>query len=318
MEKYIDQFLDDNLDIEITFNEYDTFFNLLNRRGLINRIQDYKGDNLHYFLIWLYNNDISEFRRKIVDFLNGDLIIDEDGNIFLDINDISDLSYLFCKNSRISNRETVRNILSGDFDSDVHGGYSATDDVYRDVIRNLNPKNYAILRKYIVDNLKDVQIFTPDDEFEFIDDSNVDKVIRDEDIMNGLLDNELYELNSSLYSLYDSAHGSALIDEYREDIFKELDEYFSGYGQYITIPSKYSTSGTQERFRIPVSTRFNSTMVDYLIGTKNYGGSDRIDYFGSYLDLLDSNMDCLTVEWSPFPNSSEVDEMVNELFTDYI
>ena len=241
-----------------------------------------------------------------------------DGNIFLDVRDISDLSYLFCKSSRRSDRETVRNILNGDFDADVHGGYSATDDVYRDVISNLNPKNYAILRKYIVDNLKDVQIFTPDDEFEFIDDSNVDEAIRNEDIMNGLLDNELYELNSSLYSLYDQAHGSALIDEYREDIFKELDVYFSGYGQYITIPSKYSTSGTQERFRIPVSTSFNSTMVDYLIETKNYGGSDRIDYFGSYLDLLESNMDCLTVNWSSFPNSSEVDEMVNELFTDYI
>lgn len=329
MEEYIKQFLDDVLDIEITFNDYNTFFNVLNRRGLIDRIRKYTGDNLHYYLIWLHSNDLPEFRRRIVDLLDGDLMIDNDGNIFLDIKDITDLSYLFCKTSRRSNRDTVKNILDGEFDYDLHGGYSATDDVYRDVISNLNAENYAILRKYIIDELKDTRVFTPDefenraqedgrDEFEFIDDSNVDEVIRNEDIMNGLLNNELDELNSSLYLLYDQAHGSALVDEYRKDIFNELDEYFSGFGQYVTIPSKYSTSGKQERFRIPVSTRFNSTMIDYLIANKNYGGRDRIDYFNSYLDLLESNMDCLTVDWTNYPSSSEVDEMVNELFSDYI
>lgn len=329
MEEYIEQFLDDVLDIEITFNDYNTFFNVLKRRGLIDRIRKYKGDNLHYYLIWLHSNDLPEFRRQIVNFLDGDLMIDNDGNIFLDISNIKDLSYLFCKNN--SNRDLVENILDGEFDyMDIHGGYSATDNVYRDVISNLNPKNYAILRKYIIDELKDTRVFTPDEfenraqeggreEFEFIDDSNVDEVIRNEDIMNGLLDNELDELNSSLYSLYDQAHGSALIGEYQKDIFNELDEYFSGFGQYITIPSKYSTSGTQERFRIPVSTRFNSTMIDYLIENKNYGSQYRIDYFNSYLDLLvESDMDCLTVDWTDYPSSSEVDEMVNELFSDYI
>lgn len=323
MEKYIEQFLDDVLDIEITFNDYNTFFNVLNRRGLIDRIRKYTGDNLHYYLIWLHSNDLPEFKRRIVDLLDGDLMIDNDGNIFLDIKDITDLSYLFCKTSRRSNRDTVKNILDGEFDYDLHGGYSATDDVYRDVISNLNAENYAILRKYIIDELKDTRVFTPDefenraqedgrDEFEFIDDSNVDEVIRNEDIMNGLLNNELDELNSSLYLLYDQAHGSALVDEYRKDIFNELDKYFSGFGQYVTIPSKYSTSGTQERFRIPVSTSFNSTMMDYLNANGNYGG------FNSYLDLLESNMDCLTVDWTNYPSSSEVDELVNELFSDYI
>jgi hypothetical protein len=315
MEKYIDQFLDDDLDIEITFNDYGTFFNLLNRRGLIYKLENYEGDNLNYFLIWLFNTDKKEFRRKVVSYLSGDLVIDESGNISLDVNDVEDLSYLFCKNSRISSRETVRSILNGEYDSDL-GGYSATDDVYRDVIRNLNPKNYAILRKYIVDSLEGVEIST--DEFEFIDDSNVDEAIRDEDTMNSLLDNELYELNSSLYSLYDQAHGSVLIDEYRQDIFRELDDFFSGDGEYIRIPSKYSKSGTQQRFRIPVSTNFDNIIVDYLIDNKDYGDTGKLSYYGSYLDLLESQIECLTVRWTDYPSSSEVDEMVNELFTDYI
>jgi hypothetical protein len=315
MEKYIDQFLDDDLDIEITFNDYGTFFNLLNRRGLIYKLENYEGDNLNYFLIWLFNTDKKEFRRKVVSYLSGDLVIDESGNISLDVNDVEDLSYLFCKNSRISSRETVRSILNGEYDSDL-GGYSATDDVYRDVIRNLNPKNYAILRKYIVDSLEGVEIST--DEFEFIDDSNVDEAIRDEDTMNSLLDNELYELNSSLYSLYDQAHGSVLIDEYRQDIFRELDDFFSGDGEYIRIPSKYSKSGTQQRFRIPVSTNFDNIIVDYLIDNKDYGDTGKLSYYGSYLDLLESQIECLTVRWTDYPSSSEVDELMNELFTDYI
>ena len=315
MEKYIDQFLDDDLDIETTFNDYGTFFNMLNRRGLIYKLENYEGENINHFLIWLFNTDKQEFRRKVVSYLSGDLVIDESGNISLDVNDLEDLSYLFCKNSRISSRETVRSILNGEYDSDL-GGYSATDDVYRDVIRNLNPKNYAILRKYIVDSLEGVEIST--DEFEFIDDSNVDEAIRDEDTMNSLLDNELYELNSSLYSLYDQAHGSVLIDEYRQDIFRELDDFFSGDGEYIRIPSKYSKSGTQQRFRIPVSTNFDNIIVDYLIDNKDYADTGKLSYYGSYLDLLESQIECLTVRWTNYPSSSEVDEMVNELFSDYI
>ena len=315
MEKYIDQFLDDDLDIETTFNDYGTFFNMLNRRGLIYKLENYEGENINHFLIWLFNTDKQEFRRKVVSYLSGDLVIDESGNISLDVNDLEDLSYLFCKNSRISSRETVRSILNGEYDSDL-GGYSATDDVYRDVIRNLNPKNYAILRKYIVDSLEGVEIST--DEFEFIDDSNVDEAIRDEDTMNSLLDNELYELNSSLYSLYDQAHGSSLIDEYRQDIFRELDDFFSGDGEYIRIPSKYSESGTQQRFRIPVSTNFDNIIVDYLIDNKDYGDTGKLSYYGSYLDLLESQIECLKVNWTDYPSSSEVDELINELFTDYI
>lgn len=327
LEKIIDNFNNNEYDITSYFGGYKTFFNFLNKRGLISKVDIYNPEYQNHYLMWLHDEDFKQFNKFVVDILS-DLVMDEDGKIYLDISDRSELSELFCTRGRNTlSIAQVANLLRGD--SEYWFDYS-TNDIYRDVISELNPKNMKILEQHIVDSLKNVEVEPKTEllrelskeqgsaDLVKIDSSIISDIIDDEDTINYLLENYLDELNGNLNSLHSQAYTTAYEDQMYSAVMNELQEYFDGYGEFYSRPHSFKKNTMTERFRIPVASNFNDIIMDYLDQGKNSLSRGSLEYFGSYISLVQDSQDCLSVYPDDYPDSSKVDTLVNELFTDYI
>jgi hypothetical protein len=278
------------------------------------------------YLIWLAENDKESFYKWVPMLLN-DVVI-KDGIAYLDTDDRSDLAKLFCGGNRNDiSSDTIENILSGDSDWDPF--WDTTDDVYRDVIEELNEDNLKRLGEYIVDSLKDVGIEPEtgilseiaeeqgNPEEARITYDNVGKVIDSEETMDYLFENELEGLKSELYSLHSSAYNSAYESEVWERVMNELGTYFVGYGEFVMRPHRYKKDTQVQNFIIPIA-NFESDIVGFLQDGKGYGSSGTLEYWGSYLGMMEDWSDCLSVHSPDYPDFSEVVKSINEIFGDYI
>lgn len=331
-DEIIDEFNNGYLDVEKYFNDYDTFFNVLKKRGLMSQIDASANGSEEWqneYLIWLYENDYEKFRKDVVRLLSSDLEMDENGKIFYVTNDRSELSKLFCSGRNDISRDTIEQILSGD--GDIWDPYwETTDDVYRDVIEELTPENDKRLQEYIVDSLKDNQIEPETEELELIASEqghpeyaliipeNVKRVIDDKETMEYLFENGLEDLKSELYSIHSNSYNAAYENEVWNDIWSEIEEYFDGKGEWISRPHRYKKDTTVELFKIPVASNFDNVILDYLHHNKGYGNSGTLEYQGSYISILDESVDCLSVHAPDYPDSREVDKNINMYFQDYI
>lgn len=278
------------------------------------------------YFIWLYHNNKEAFYKWIPTVL--DDVIFKDGVAYLEIDDRSDLSQVFCKNDRNGlSRDTIENILSGD--SDWEPMWDTTDNVYRDVIEELNNSNLERLKEYIVSNLEGEQIEPETDlleeiadeqghpEYVLVTSDNVGKIVGSEETMSLLLKNNLSDLRSELYSMHSNSYNSAYENEIYESIFNELGTYFIGNGEFTMKPHPYKKNTEVQNFTIPIA-NFESNILDYLINNKGYGNSGTLEYWGSYLNLLEEDFDCLSIRPPDYPDSREVDKNINLYFNDYI
>jgi hypothetical protein len=257
-----------------------------------------------------------------------DLEIDEDGRVFLDLSDLSDLSELFCDSPRNGlSRVMVQEILRGDLGIDTE---YTTNSIYDDVISELNPKNYKILADYIVNALQNTQISSETEvlseigneqghpEYVTVDSSVVETILDDKETMDYLLDEELEDLNDSLFSIHRNAYSSAYDSDVIDSIWSELQEYVEGKGQFYSRPHSFKKNTVIQRFTIPVSSNFHGIIEDYLRDHVNNGNRGLLEYYGSYISLLADNLDCLTVNGPDYPSYSKVRDNINEIFTDYL
>jgi hypothetical protein len=97
----------------------------------------------------------------------------------------------------------------------------------------------------------------------------------------------------------------------------ELGTYFVGYGEFVMRPHRYKKDTQVQNFIIPIA-NFESDVVGFLQDHKGYGNSGSLEYWGSYLSMMGDWSDCLSVHSPDYPNSSEVDKNINEMFRDYI
>jgi hypothetical protein len=258
-----------------------------------------------------------------------DLEIDEDGRVFLDLSDLSDLSELFCDRSSRDglSRAMVEEILNGEFDNWFD---YTTNSVYDDVISELNPKNYKILIDYIVNVLQNTRI-SPETEvlseianeqghpdYVTVDSSVVETILDDKETMTHLLSEELQDLDNSLYSIHINAYSSAYESEVINSIWSELQEYVEGKGQFYSVPHKFKKDTVINRFTIPVASNFHEIIDDYLRDNANRGNRGLLEYYGSYISLIADNFDCLTVYGPDYPDYSEIKNNINEIFVDYL
>ena len=328
----VNDFNNGDLEVEKYFNDYETFFNVLKKRNLMHLIDPTGQDSESWqneYLIWLYGYDKLQFRKTVVNLLNSDLEIDEEGNIFLSTNDRGSLSRLFCDGRNDISRDTIEQILSGE--GDVWEPYwDTTDDLHRDVIEELTPENDKRLQEYIVDTLKDVKIQPETEELELIaseqghpeyvivSSDNVKRIVDDKETMEYLFENGLEDLESELRNIHSNSYNSAYESEVWNNIWSKLQEYFDGDGKWVSRPHTYKKDTMVEIFEIPVASNFDDIILDYLAQNKNYGSSGTLEYHGSYLSIIEEIDDCLSVHAPDYPNSSEVDKNINIHFQDYI
>ena len=310
------------------FGDFQTFFAVLDKRGYLDQIDIEDSEIQNELLLFLKKSYPQQFNQFITDKLT-DLEIDEDGRVFLDLSDLSDLSELFCDRSSRDglSRAMVEEILNGEFDNWFE---YTTDSVYDDVISELNPKNHKILANYIVDSLQNTRI-SPETEvlseianeqghpdYVTVDSSVVETILDDKETMTHLLSEELQDLDNSLYSIHINAYSSAYESAVINSIWSELQEYVEGKGQFYSVPHKFKKDTVINRFTIPVASNFHEIIEDYLRDKANRGNRGLLEYYGSYISLIADNFDCLTVYGPDYPDYSEIKNNINEIFVDYL
>jgi len=331
IQDYLEMFNNGELDVAKYFNDYNTWFSILKRRGLMGEVDPKNAsDGEHWqneYLLWLYDNDRENYYKWIPGMLSD--VIFENGQAYLEIHDRGDLAKLFCDGHRYDlSRDTIENILSGDGDA-FEPYWDTTDNVYRDVIEELTPENDKRLQEYIVEYLKGQHISPKTSELELIASEqghpeyfevnmeNVKRIIDDEETMKELLSEELSDLKNELYSIHSSAYNSAYESEVWNDIWSELETYFSGHGEWISKPHPYKKNTQIQYFKVPII-NFEENVNDYLYNNKGYGNSGTLEYHGGFLEIMKEDRDCLSAQAPDYPDSHLVDKNINEYFKDYI
>jgi len=326
----IEKFNNNDLNVEKYFNDYETFFNMLKKRGLMGEVDPKNADGGEHwqndYLLWLYENDRENYYKWIQTLL-GDVVI-ENGKAYLEITDRGDLARLFCKNDRNGlSRDSVESILNGDRDWEPY--WNTTEDVYSDVIEELTPENDKRLQEYIVNILEGQEVTGLSDELQLIASEqghpdyvevnmeNVKRIVDDKESMNELLNGPLYELKSELYSIHSSSYNAAYEDDIYRSIWYELQPYVIGPGEWITKPHPYKKNTEIQYNKLPL-TDFENDINDYLKNNRGYGSSGTLEYHGSFISIMAEDRDCLSVNAPDYPDSRKVDKNINEYFKDYI
>ena len=332
-EDILERFNNNDLDVEKYFNDYQTFFRILEKRGLMSEVDPKNAVGTEHwqneYLIWLYKNDKSTFDKWIPSLLN-DVEYDENGQPFLVLQDRSDLGKLFCKGGRSADisRDTIETILSGEGDA-WEPYWNTTDNVYRDVIEELNEKNLKILKELIISMLSGQQLpptteLTVEisqeqghDDYWEINEENVMKVIGDEESMKELLDEELSDLKDNLNSIHSNSYNSAYESDVWDAIWNELSTYLEGRGEWIYRPHTWKKDTQVQFFKIPIN-NLDNILIEYLSNNKGYGNSGTLEYQGSLINILAEDWDCLSPRVPDYPSYDKVDRNINEYFPDYI
>lgn len=326
----IEKFNNNDLNVEKYFNDYETFFNMLKKRGLMGEVDPKNADGGEHwqndYLLWLYENDRENYYKWIQTLL-GDVVI-ENGKAYLEITDRGDLARLFCKNDRNGlSRDSVESILNGDSDWEPY--WNTTEDVYSDVIEELTPENDKRLQEYIVNILEGQEVTGLSDELQLIASEqghpdyvevnmeNVKRIVDDKESMNELLNGPLDELKSELYSIHSSSYNAAYEDDIYRSIWYELQPYVIGSGEWITKPHPYKKNTEIQYNKLPL-TDFENDINDYLKNNRGYGSSGTLEYHGSFITIMAEDRDCLSIHVPDYPDSRKVDKNINEYFKDYI
>ena len=327
----IEMFNEGDTDFIKYVNDIETFFKIVNKRGLIDELdpegrlaEDYQND----LLLFYYQNNKEKFWEYVLKFL-GDVEM-VDGKPYIVLNTMGDFAEIFCDGRRNDlSRDTVEALLSGEYDSHSYGwdSHDLTDNVYRDVIEELTKENLLHLKEYIIKTLEGQQINPHTElledyaqqqghpEYVIVDQSNIDQVVDNSETMNELLDNELSELKNELYSIYGSAYNNAYEDELYEDVWNELSTYFEK-GDWVSRPHVYKKDTEVQKYRAPIH-NFESNILDFLNQNKGYSNGT-LEYWGSFLGILKDGWECLSVYPSDYPDSRKVDKNINMSFSDYI
>ena len=323
IDEVIELFNDTELDVNKYFNDSETFFKIIEKRGRIDDLDLETNYMENDYLLYLSETNTEKFREEVAKQISD---VTFDGEVpVLQLNDAGDLAKLFCVSRNDISQDTIREILLGEADWDRY--WDTTDDVYRDVIEELNEENLKYLYSYIVKNLEGVQIEpetelledisnVQNSEFVTINEKNVESIVKDSETMGYLLDRDLSELDSELNSIHSNAYNMAYETAVFREVWGKLDDMFDvEKRKYIYKPHPYKKETQIEVLEIPIRD-FYEPIRDYLYNNK--GTSQTLEYFGNFINILEENGECLSV-WTPdYPDSREIDKNINEIFGDYI
>ena len=234
---------------------------------------------------------------------------------------------------------TARDYVKAIFGEDNWEHYSnTTDDIYRDVIEELNPENIERLKQHMLDVLTNWKIEVDDDSPDlfnnyseegifYLTPENVGDVIGDEESFMYLLDNDyLPDVTGDLYSIHSNAYNNAYESEIYNDVMSELETFFDvKSGKWDSRPTSNNPDKLIETYII----KFNpgevvNSIKKFVADTSNWGYyANNLDYVTSWLNMMNTFMDNGDEPWLDFrmpdyPDSGLVDKYINEIFPDYI
>jgi len=135
--------------------------------------------------------------------------------------------------------------------------------------------------------------------------------------MDELLNGDLDDLKSELYSIHGNAYNSAYESECYNLVMDGLQEYFVGKFDWEEVKQ---ISG-KVRYYPKIKIRdFYSNVLSYLEENIRY---DTLEYHGSYTEMMnslfyDGVLDEISFRIPDYPDYQLVDKYINEYFGDYI
>jgi len=312
------------------------FFQFLEQYDYLNDVgyDDFDEVLKNYFLEYWIGNDSDSALTYITENLLTDVEMRSDG-FWLKLRDREELAVFFDNRGRDSTaRHLAKAILSED-DSWFDRWWDTTDDVYNDVIGELDDTNKKHLADYLLRHIGNQDLNVEDYEADFfhelaeiqardgffqITQDDVMSLIDDREAMNELLDGDLDELKSELRSIHNNAYNSAYENECYSLVFDGLDEYFSS-----KIIEETKQVGEKTRYIPYIKIRFFKNDVMAFVNENKGGGynDSNLEYWGSYTGMMDSLFDTGIYEEIDFriPEYADWDlikKNINEFFGDYI
>lgn len=287
------------------------FFKVLKKKNLLHLIDFDSVDKYseNSALLFLYESDKENFKKHVLKKLDDVILINDEPH--LELGRLSDLGPLFCRNNRHISQETIELVLDGDPD---FGFWFDSVGTYDDIIRNLDLKNLELLKKYIVENLKDVEV-SPETEvlsmisekqnsdFVSVTEKNIDTIFQDAESVEFVLENYLEDLDSSLRMIYETAYRDAYNNELEDEILNSLSPYFD-------------TDYKKEKYFLFKIVDFWDHIVFFL--KENEGYPTTLNYYSSYITVLHETIECIRIYPPDYPDSRQVNKIINELIIDYI
>ena len=270
------------------------------------------------YLLYMLEKTPSETLKFICDNLLTDVELRGE-DYYLKLNDREELAEFFKDYSRETSPKDVAKAVLSEDGWDPY--WDTTSDVYTDVIEVLDKENLAVISHYIIDRIGNQVLSTDDYDTQFFDEisnesgeftittENVEGLLRDEESMKLLLNDDLNDLKQELYSLHNSSYNSAYEGEIYSDVMSELERLFVGN----IIEDKY----------IQIRDFYND--VHKFLSTYKGSGynNENLDYHGSYTSIIKQLMDEDEMEYLDFripdyPDHREVDKNINDMLTSYI
>ena len=270
------------------------------------------------YLLYMLEKTPSETLKFICDNLLTDVELRGE-DYYLRLNDREELSEFFKDYSRDTSPKDVSKAVLGEDYWEPY--WDTTNDIYTDVIEVLDKENLAVISHYIIDRIGNQVLSTDDYDTQFFDKisnesgeftittENVGELLRDEESMKLLLNDDLSDLKQELYSLHNNSYNSAYEGEIYSDVMSELERLFVGN----IIEDKY----------IQIRDFYND--VHKFLSTYKGSGynNENLDYHGSYTSIIKQLMDEDEMEYLDFripdyPDHREVDKNINDMLTSYI
>jgi len=361
IEEIIEEFNDGNWGgiSKIFNNKIEVFLSFILRKGLIDELElsNIPYNNVPSFDFLVKTKILDRFEYKsIPEVLENDFLlykIQQDpevwlewltGNILTDVERRSDGYYLFLRDRTElaelfddSGRDTTakdvaERVLGEDYWEDF---YESTNNVYEDVIEELDVENVIKLRNYIFREIGNVEFSLDKYDSDFfeglseeqgtegyfiIKEEDLDELIKDEDAMNQLLGDDLSDLKSELYSIHSNAYNGAYQSELYGLIWSELSRHFVGRVIDEQIQSGEKTKWLQY-VKILDFKRDVEKFLSNRLGSEY--NEDKLDYEGSYTRMMKQLMDDDEYDWLDFripdyPDYTLVNKDINDIFGDYI
>jgi len=334
----LDEFNDGNWDeVGAYFNDdFQVFLDYLEKNGLEGELDYENVDDEWQNTVLLYK--LEKYPEETLKYICDNIITDVypmEGGYYLYLREREELANLFSNSGRdFSARDAAEKVLSEDFWDPY---WDTTDDVYRDVIEELDEQNLQHLANYIVNNMGDQDLplkdykdalfhqFSEEQETEGvfkIDSENVMRLIGDEDAMKELFRKDLDELKSELYSVHNNAYNGSYTDEIYDGVWNELSEYFVPKSWKYEQKDRYDGKKIQHEY-IKIND-FYSDIYTFLSENQDKQWSDQsLEYWGSYTGFVSNMMDNGERGWLDFripdyPDWTLIKKNINDNFGSYI
>jgi len=299
-------------------------------------ILDYNGlpDGIkNLFLLRRISDDPNSAFKYICDNMLTDVTERSDG-FWLLLKNREELTIFFDDSGRdVTARDVAKSSLSEEgLDYDRY--WDTVDDIYNDVIGELNEVNLGYLENYILKNIGDVDLNVEDYSSDFFDElsdeqnregffritsENVKSLIKDSEAMNELLDGDLDDLKSELHSIHANAYNSAYESEIYNLVYDGLTEFFSSK----IIDEEIKTGDKTKWYSYIKISDFEGNVEKFLYENKNSGYYNTLDYYGGYTEMMrslfdDDVYDGIDFRIPDYPDYRLIYKYINEYFGDYI